>query len=153
MDSFLSISLLYSKGPWNESCMLSNVKTRVGRMNRDMKYKKWSNLRLTKVFILVCIVAIWLHILPINCWLRWIFKQGIIFVLHMGCYSPLEEDELHLELMFIQCSTKIVILCIQLASTKLFKTQPCLVGKNHLEKIKRVLAIFIFECVGVLGKS
>lgn len=133
MNSFLRISLLYSKGPWNESCMLSNVKTRVGRMDRDMKYKQWSNLRLTKVFILVRIVAIWLYILPINCWLRWIFKQGIILVLHMWCYPPLEEDELHLELMFSQCSTKIVFLCIHLVSTILFKTQPCLVGKNPLE--------------------
>lgn len=66
----------------------------------------------------------------------------------------LEEDELHafhLELMFSQCSTKNVILCIQLALTKLLKAKPCLLVKNLLEN--KIFAIFVFGHVGVLGES
>lgn len=72
----------------------------------------------------------------------------------MRCYPPLEEDELHafhLELMFSQCSTKIVILCIQLALTKLLKTKPCLLRENLLEK--KIFAIFVFGHVRVLGET
>lgn len=70
MRSFLSISLLYSEGPRNKSCTLSNVMTRVGSMDRDVKYKQWPSLKLREVFILVCIVVLWLYMLPINCWPR-----------------------------------------------------------------------------------